>query len=128
MALETRGQALGGRLCLRGEGDGRAGTVTWASKRRSLRAARSLASPFCLRPDSSPSCDLRQPQLWRSMWAKGLRGKNQLTNEHNTTMLELTNNHGNGPMMVRSSGNVLNKEKMWLEDTFSSNWKVECHP
>lgn len=53
--------------------------------------------------------------------------KNQLTGKHNTKTLKLTNNHGSGQMTVRPFGNVLNKEKMWSEDSSSSNQKVQCH-
>lgn len=55
------------------------------------------------------------------------QGKSQLTDKHNTKTLKRTNNHGSGRMTVRPFGNVLNKEKMWSEDSFSSNRKVQCH-
>lgn len=123
MAPETRGQALGGRLCISGEGEGRAGTAAGAPKWRSQKVAVTCLT-FPPSPQTPPlPLILGPPQLWRLMGAKQLKG----TNEHNRKMLELTNNHGNGRMTVRSSGNVLNKEKMWSEDTFSSNWRAECH-
>ena len=70
-------------------------------QRKGWRVTLSLASPsssHLLSSGTTPSVEVDVVPM--------AEGKDQVTGKHNTNMLQLTDNHGNGQMTGRSSGNI----------------------